>query len=103
MAAVESTICSLFSFCVTWSLSRGTTATIEKSVPAGFQHLVHPHAWLYEIDPSIRTFTGSCAHLQTNVPPLKLAAPGLTPESTDGWMWTASDMLLPSLLSCGSS
>src|ERR1700755_1187643 len=86
IVADASTTCSLFPFCRTLSFSRGTTATTEKSAPAGFQHLVQPQAWLYAIDPSMRIFTGSCAHLQTNVPPLKPAVPGLSPESTDGWI-----------------
>jgi hypothetical protein len=31
---------------VTLTLSRDTTATIEKSAPFGFQHLLQPQTWL---------------------------------------------------------
>ena len=40
--AEESTTFSLPSFRVTLTLSDGTTETIEKIAPSGFQHLVQP-------------------------------------------------------------
>jgi hypothetical protein len=44
MVAFSSTAFSLWPFFVTLSWSRGMTAHIEKSAPAGFQHFVQPHA-----------------------------------------------------------
>jgi hypothetical protein len=41
---VGSTIFSLPSFAVTFTLSLPTTATTENIAPAGFQHLVQPQA-----------------------------------------------------------
>ena len=79
MVADASTTASLSPFSTTVSLSRGTTATTENSAPAGFQHLVQPHAWLCADWVSIRTFTGWLAHLQTSVPPVNVPAPGTIP------------------------
>jgi hypothetical protein len=42
MAAFLSTIFSLLFPDVTLTLSRGTTATMEKFAPLGFQHFVQP-------------------------------------------------------------
>ena len=44
MVADESTISSLPSLAVTLRLSRGVTATTEKTAPLGFQHLLQPQA-----------------------------------------------------------
>ena len=77
-------MCSFCPFSEAIKLARGTTATTENEAPAGFQHLVHPQAWSKAICPSIRILTGSWAHLQTNVPPLKFADAVFNPESTDG-------------------
>src|SRR5687768_17151267 len=84
IAAELSTTLSFFSFAVTLSLSRGTTATRENSAPEGFQHLVHPHTWLKDTLPSIDTVTESFVHRHTSVPPAKSFAPALTPRSTLG-------------------
>src|SRR5262249_37532129 len=61
------------------------TATTENTAPFGFQHLVHPQAWLYAIWPPIDTLTGFFSQRQVNVPPAKLAEPCLMPLSMDGW------------------
>src|SRR5690606_27737515 len=65
-------------------MSCGTTATIEKAAPFGFQHLVQPQAWLWATLPSMRTLTGRSVQSQTSVPPAKLGLPGLTPPSMAG-------------------
>ena len=83
---MSSTICSLSPFSVTFTLSRGTTATTEKVAPSGFQHLVQPQAWLWATSPLMATLTGLSEHLQTRVPPAKLPVPFFTPPSTDGWI-----------------
>src|SRR5690242_19583815 len=57
----------------TLTFSVGTTATIENSAPAGFQHLVQPQAWLCAICPVISTSTGLFTQSHTSVPPLNLA------------------------------
>src|SRR5262249_14971957 len=46
ITALGSTTANLSPLAVTRTLSRATTATWEKSAPAGFQHLVQPHTWL---------------------------------------------------------
>src|SRR4051794_8149877 len=84
MAALASTTFSLSAFFVTFRLSRGATATIENTAPAGFQHLVQPHTWLYADWLLTVTSTGLLVHLQASVPPEKLAAPAFTPLSTAG-------------------
>ena len=76
---------------VTLTLSRGTTATIEKSAPSGFQHLVQPQTWLCAVCAPMLTTTASLAHLQRSVPPLKFGSPFLTPLSTAGWIVIAMD------------
>src|ERR1700720_4205648 len=88
MVAFESTTFSLSALAVTLSLSRGTTATCEKSAPAGFQHFVQPQAWLWALCALIVTTTFLSEHLQVSVPPAKFAAAGLMPLSTAGWMET---------------
>ena len=68
----------------TWS--RGTTATMLKVAPSGFQHWVQPQTWLCRVlAPSVTT-TGSVAQWQVSLPPAKSGLPGLTPPSTDGWI-----------------
>src|SRR2546425_9943528 len=57
MTAFGSTTANLSSLAVTRTLPRGTTATWENSAPAGFQHLVHPHTWLWAHWLSIATAT----------------------------------------------
>ena len=84
IAALASTTLSRSAFLLTLSLSRDTTATIENCAPAGFQHLVQPHTWLWAVCDVRVTSTGLLAHLHCNVPPAKLGEPGLTPLSTDG-------------------
>src|SRR5579875_3616846 len=59
---------------MTRRFSRGTTATMEKIAPSGFQHFVQPQAWLCATCPLIATLTGSFAHLHTKVPPEGKAA-----------------------------
>src|SRR5688572_31126700 len=97
MAACASTTFSLLPLAVIDSLSRPTTATTENVAPVGFQHLLQPQAWLKATSLASVTSTGSLAHLQCSLPPLKPATPGLTPLSTDGWILTA--MMNP-LLGC---
>src|SRR5262245_55133871 len=89
MVALASTTLSLSAPWVTVTLSRGTTATCENRAPAGFQHFVHPHTWLWAVCAATRTWTGLLAHLQVSVPPAKLALPAFTPPSTAGWIETA--------------
>ena len=84
MVALSSTIFSLSALSVTLTLSRATTATIENSAPAGFQHRVQPQAWLWAVWAATDTLTGLSLHLHISVPPVKLAAAGLMPWSTDG-------------------
>src|SRR6186713_1079571 len=96
MAALASTVVSFCSLAVTLRLSRLTTATTENFAPAGFQHLVHPQAWLWATLPLMETVTGSEAQWQVSVPPLNFLAPGLRPLSIDGWSLTA--MIIPSSL-----
>ena len=84
IVAFSSTTFSLLPFAVTWTLSRGTTATTEKIAPRGFQHLVQPQAWLWAHWLSTRTVTGSLAQWHVSVPPLKLARPGAMPWSMAG-------------------
>src|ERR1700730_15908957 len=84
MVALASTTLSLSAFLETLSLSRGATATCENSVPAGFQHLVHPHTWLWADWEVMVTSTGLLVHLHWSVPPVKFGEPGRTPLSTAG-------------------
>src|SRR5712672_1820736 len=84
MAALASTTSRLSAFLETRSLSRDTTATCANSAPAGFQHLVHPHTWLWAHWAPIVTSTGLLAHLHWSIPPAKLGEPGGTPLSTAG-------------------
>src|SRR5512134_4143491 len=84
MTAAGSTTFSLLPLAVTVSLSRGTTATIENSAPAGFQHLEQPQAWLCATLPSIVTVTGAVLQWQLSVPPANFGLPFLSPLSTDG-------------------
>src|SRR5918995_6278437 len=93
MAACASTTFSLLPLAVTDSLSRPTTATTANVAPVGFQHLLQPQAWLKATSLASVTSTGSLAHLQWSLPPLKPLVPGLTPLSTDGWIFTA--MMFP--------
>src|SRR5262245_38196983 len=86
IVAPGSTIASLSAFFVTLSLSRGTAATTENTAPCGFQHLVHPQAWLCADCDLTVTSTGLLVHLQTSVPPAKPRLARLMPLSTDGWM-----------------
>src|SRR3989442_16036474 len=96
MVADGSTTLSLSSFAVTFSLSRGTTATCENSAPAGFQHLVQPQAWLCALWPVIDTVTFLSEHLQFSVPPAKFGAAGLMPLSIAGWMENGAAMSITS-------
>src|ERR1700756_55864 len=80
------TIWSLSPFSSTVTFWRGTTATTEKTAPSGFQHWVHPQAWLCATSPLTPTLTGLSLHLQIRVPPAKLVEPFLTLLSTDGWI-----------------
>src|SRR3954468_1568492 len=89
MVAAGSTTFSLSSLATTASLSRETTDTCENSALSGFQHLVHPHAWLWALWLRMDTATLRSGHLQYSVPPAKLAAAGLMPLSIEGWMLTA--------------
>src|SRR5678815_793673 len=84
MVALVSTMLSLPALPVTLTLSFGTTATTENTAPAGFQHLVHPQAWLCATLPLMETVTGSVAQWQVSVPPLNFLLPALTPLSIDG-------------------
>src|SRR5262245_54736644 len=84
MAALGSTTLSLAPFLVTFTLSRGTTATCENKAPEGFQHLVQPHTWLCALWLATLTSTGSTVHRHCSVPPAKLGLPGFTPLSTAG-------------------
>src|SRR5687768_8855745 len=84
MVALESTTCSFCALLVMLRLSFGTTATTANIAPAGFQHLVQPHAWLCATLPLTVTVTGSSAHRQVSVPPLNRLAPALRPLSIDG-------------------
>jgi hypothetical protein len=59
IGAAASTTASLWPFAVTRRFSFATTATTENTAFAGFQHFVHPQAWLCATLPSIRTVTGS--------------------------------------------
>src|SRR3954468_24635618 len=88
IVALGSTTASLCPFASTLSLSRGTTATCEKSDPFGFQHLVQPHTWLCAACAPIVTWTRFCAQLHHSVPPAKFAAAGLRPPSTCGCILT---------------
>src|SRR5687767_14911457 len=87
MTAAGSTIWSCSAFAVTLSLSRGTTATCEKSAPAGFQHLVQPQTWLWKHWLSIVTSTLLDAQRHCSLPPAKVEDAGFTPLSTWGWMF----------------
>src|ERR1700689_5203477 len=98
IVASASTIFSLSPLAVTLTLSRGTTATTEKTAPSGFQHLVQPQAWLCAHWLATSTVTGLLLHLQVSVPPAKLALPGLTPSSTNGWIFTLLGIALPPTL-----
>jgi hypothetical protein len=60
-------------------LSLGTTATIEKLAPAGFQHFVQPQAWLCAIAEWIATFTACVGQRHDSVPPANLLSPGTSP------------------------
>ena len=84
MTADGSTIFSLFSLAVTFTLSREITATSENFAPSGFQHFVQPQAWLNAVLPFSETVTGLDVHLQVSVPPAKSFAPGLIPLSIFG-------------------
>src|SRR5689334_3655675 len=46
ISAERSTTTSLSLFSITETFSLGATATTENAAPCGFQHLVHPQAWL---------------------------------------------------------
>src|SRR5687767_11459654 len=94
MVALGSTTFSLPSFALTRRLSRETTATIEKSAPLGFQHLVQPQTWLWALWPLIATVTGSLLHRHVSVPPSKPCFAGLMPLSTAGWIETLAMVLL---------
>src|ERR1700757_2965421 len=89
ITADESTTFSLSPFSSTVTFWRGTTATMEKAAPAGFQHLVQPQAWLWATSPLMPTLTGLSLHLQARVPPANDPVPLLTPLSTAGWMLAA--------------
>src|SRR5262245_29012427 len=91
ISAVESTIASLSPLACTVTLSLGTTATSENAAPGGFQHFVHAQMWLCAMPERIASFTGCVAQRHDSVPPANLLSPGLSPESTDGWILT--DML----------
>jgi hypothetical protein len=56
-------------FSVTFTLSRGTTATTEKVAPGGFPHLMQPQTWLRATSHLMATLTGRSVRLQTRVPP----------------------------------
>src|SRR5262245_40963531 len=86
MTALGSTTCNLSALAVTRRWSRGTTATCENSAPVGFQHLVHPHTWLWAHWPVIATATFLSGQWQTSVPPAKSATAGFVPRSTAGCM-----------------
>src|SRR6185437_1334426 len=86
MTALSSTILSLLPLAMTSTLSRGATATMEKTAPAGFQHLVQPQTWLCAVCDDTLTVTGALAHLQVSVPPSKPADPFFTPRSIAGWI-----------------
>src|SRR4029078_6434511 len=58
ISAFGSTTLSLSALRVTCTLALGTTATCENSAPLGFQHLVHPHTWLYWHCALMTTSTG---------------------------------------------
>src|SRR5690349_23125190 len=81
---------------LTATFSFGTTATTEKTAPAGFQHFVQPQAWLCATLPLIVTVTGSSVQWHVSVPPLNFLAPALTPLSIDGWSFMA--MRRPSIV-----
>src|SRR5689334_7724619 len=84
MVALGSTTASLSAFSVTFTLSRGATATTENSAPSGFQHFVQPQAWLCADCASTLTLTGLSLQRHCNVPPAKSFTAGLMPLSTDG-------------------
>ena len=86
MSALGSTTFSLSAFLVTRTLSRGATATWEKSAPPGFQHLVQPHTWLCAHCVLTATSTALLVHRQRSVPPPKSFAAGFSPLSTAGWI-----------------
>ena len=91
-----STTLSFWPFAVTTTLSRGTTATMLKVAPSGFQHWVQPQTWLCAVFEPRVTSTLSVAQWQLSVPPAKSALPALTPPSTAGWIDAA--MGFPSLV-----
>src|ERR1044071_4850021 len=84
ITALASTTASLSPLAVTRSLSRGTTATCEKSAPVGFQHLVQPQTWLWAHWESTATATFLSEQRHCKLPPEKFAAAGLIPLSTAG-------------------
>src|SRR3989442_12276779 len=86
MPAFGSLAGELSSLAVTRTLPSGTTASWENSAPAGFQHLVHPHTWLWAHWLSIATATFLSGQWQTSVPPAKFLAAGFMPRSTAGCM-----------------
>src|SRR6476659_10267480 len=81
-------IASLSPFALTLRLSRGTTATCEKSAPLGFQHLVHPQTWLCAHWPFIDIATCLSLKWQVSVPPATFADAGCNPLSTLGCIFT---------------
>src|SRR5215471_21777799 len=95
MVAFGSTTFSFDSFAVTLTLSRGTTATTEKSAPPGFQHFVQPQTWLCADCAPIETVTFCEPHLHESVPPEKPFAAGLKPLSTDGWIEVFAIVVVP--------
>src|SRR5437773_11737353 len=71
IVALESTTFSFSAFALTFSLSRGTTATCENNAPLGFQHFVQPQTWLWALCVLIVTATLLSEHLHCSVPPEK--------------------------------
>lgn len=85
MVASLSTIESFEAFAVTETASRGTTPTMEKREPEGFQHLEQPQAWLWATLLFKVISTWSEAQRQWSFPPEKLLEPGVMPLSIRGW------------------
>ena len=91
---------SLLSFAVTLRLETGITPTTEKRAPLGFQHLEHPHAWLWATLLVSVTSTGLLWQRQCSFPPEKSEDPFVRPLSISGWREGAMSTLLGIFLYC---
>lgn len=76
---------SLLSLEVTLRAERGTTPTMLKMAPEGFQHLEQPQAWLCAMFELRETVTGEVLQWQESLPPEKEEEPVVMPLLMRGW------------------